>query len=681
MADDDSLPNERRRPERTLIVPAERTLAGKYRLERLIGEGGMGSVYEAEHLGLGKKVAVKLLAESFSENTIFLHRFRREARAMAAVHHDNIVDVTDTGTDEEGVPFLVMELLDGESLASVLRRAKWLTPESAAGIAWQMLAGLAAAHAAGIVHRDLKPANVFLVTTREGHQRVKILDFGISKFARDESAYVTIEGAVIGTPSFMAPEQVKAEHDVDRRADLYAVGVMLYRMVTGKLPFNATTNKEIYERILDGRAPLPRSIRPEIDETFEGVIMKAFALDREDRYQSAEEFQEALGRAVPELEKTNPVPVFTRNSITGDSRASDIPVVDAALRSSQPEESVDRTRNERARRGRQSSAPSPIIAPAPPKPRNSLWPFVALAVIGIVAAIGFAVYAATQTGGVVATEGDDDPATPAGDPPAGEPFRYAVARYAERESVLADHEPLGRYLEQRLGRPVELLIVEPHELIPKLERGDVDMAALSPARYIEAKNRVEGLRLVATAVNAGGPTYEGIVIARADSGINALTDFRGKTFCFVDESSSSGYLYPRALFRQAGMDPDHDFSATRFTSDHSTSVRLVASGVCDGAAVYQSILYGSQEEHPIQMFRQVASTPRIPYDAYVVAGRASPAIVAEIEEALLALAPGTPAAAQNLDRSRDLRGFQRGDDRLYDGAREVVRYLDEHQNH
>jgi phosphate/phosphite/phosphonate ABC transporter binding protein len=678
MADDDSLPNERRRPERTLIVPAERTLAGKYRLERLIGEGGMGSVYEAEHLGLGKKVAVKLLAESFSENTIFLHRFRREARAMAAVHHDNIVDVTDTGTDEEGVPFLVMELLDGESLASVLRRAKWLTPESAAGIAWQMLAGLAAAHAAGIVHRDLKPANVFLVITREGHQRVKILDFGISKFARDESAYVTIEGAVIGTPSFMAPEQVKAEQDVDRRADLYAVGVMLYRMVTGKLPFNAPTNKEIYERILDGRAPLPRSIRPEIDETFEGVIMKAFALDRDERYQSAEEFQEALGRAVPELEKTNPVPVFTRNSITGDSRASDIPVVDAALRT--PDESAGRTRNERARRSQQSgapSAPSPIIS-SPPRPRGSLLPFVALAVIGIVAAIGFAVYAATQTEGVVANDGGD-PATPAGESPAGQPFHYAVARYAERENVLADHEPLGRYLERRLGRPVELLVVEPHELIPKLERGDVDMAALSPARYIEAKNRVEGLRLVATAVNAGGPTYEGIIIARADSGISSLADFRGKSFCFVDESSSSGYLYPRALFRQAGMDPDHDFSATRFTSDHSTSVRLVASGVCDGAAVYQSILYGAQDEHPIQMFRQVASTPRIPYDAYVVAGTASPSLVAEIEEALLALAPGTPAAAQNLDRSRDLRGFQRGDDRLYDGAREVVRYLDEHE--
>jgi phosphate/phosphite/phosphonate ABC transporter binding protein len=377
---------------------------------------------------------------------------------------------------------------------------------------------------------------------------------------------------------------------------------------------------------------------------------------------------------VPELEKTNPVPVFSRTSVSGEARPSEIPVVAAALSSPPEVASLDPTRNDRIRRSQSPSAPP--AEPPTERTRATLWPFIGLAAFGLVAAIGFAVYAATRTGGEVATEteGEAPPVEGAGD----EPVRYAVARYAERESVLADHEPLGRYLERRLSRPVEVIVVEPHELIGKLERNEVEIAALSPSRYIEAKNRVEGLRLVATAVNAGGPTYEGLVIARADSGIEALTDFRGKTFCFVDESSSSGYLYPRALFRRAGIDPDNDFRATRFTGDHANSVRMVESGACDGAAVYQSILYDrDQHDYPIQLFRQVASTPRIPYDAYVVAGDAPPALVAEIEEALLALEPGSAAAEENLDRSRDLRGFQRGDDRLYDGAREVVRFLDE----
>src|SRR5262245_36845547 len=232
-------PDDERAPtdaiDRTARLLPARLIGGKYRLGRMIGEGGMGAVYEAEHVELGMTVAIKLLSHAIANDPKALARFRREARATAAIKHDNIVLVTDAGADERG-PFIVMELLQGESLSSVLHRERVLEPAVAVAITQQILAGLVAAHDQKIIHRDLKPANVILVTAG-GATRVKILDFGISKFfSEPEIAGVTMTGELVGTPRFMSPEQASASPDVDHRADLYAVAEMLYLMVTGKYP-------------------------------------------------------------------------------------------------------------------------------------------------------------------------------------------------------------------------------------------------------------------------------------------------------------------------------------------------------------------------------------------------------------------------------------------------------------
>ncbi len=245
--------------ERTDVIARTRVLDGKYRLGRLIGEGGMGAVYEAEHEGLRARVAVKLLGEHGHLDPKAIVRFRREARAMGAIRHENVVAVMDTGTDEEGSPYLVMELLEGESLAAVLRRERTLAPGLACWIADQVLSGLEAAHAQGVIHRDLKPGNVFLARLSDGSHRVKILDFGISKLGGNANTLdITAEGAMIGTPNFMAPEQISGEAPSDARADLYAVGVLLYRMVCGRLPYVSSTSEELYRMVLLGKVAPPR---------------------------------------------------------------------------------------------------------------------------------------------------------------------------------------------------------------------------------------------------------------------------------------------------------------------------------------------------------------------------------------------------------------------------------------
>ena len=284
----------------TDVLAPTRVIAGKYHLGRVLGEGGMGAVYEAEHRELGAKVAVKLLSEASVNNPNSLARFRREAKVMGQIQHENVISVMDAGNDESGIPFLVMELLEGESLAGTLRRERLLSPGLSAWITSEVLAGLGAAHAKNIIHRDLKPGNVFIATQSDGSRRVKILDFGISKLG-DLSATlnVTAAGALVGTPNFMSPEQIRAREELDGRVDIYAAGIMLYRMVTGRLPYVGSNAEELYRNIFIAQPPPPTQVRPELSAELEAVIFKAMHPDRDQRFQTPYEFRDALQHAVP----------------------------------------------------------------------------------------------------------------------------------------------------------------------------------------------------------------------------------------------------------------------------------------------------------------------------------------------------------------------------------------------
>ncbi len=680
-----------RENERTEVLSPTRLLAGKYRLGRLLGEGGMGAVYEAEHTGLGSRVAIKLLSEHI-QNERAIARFRREARAMAAVRHDNVVTVTDTGTDEEGTPFLVMELLEGESLNALIKRERKLSAEAAAAVAVQILGGLAAAHERGIVHRDLKPGNVFLAWASEGERRVKILDFGISKFAEAATHELTAEGTMIGTPHYMAPEQARGDKDVDARADLYAVGVLLYRMVAGRLPYNKKPSEGLYEEILGGNPPRPRELAPDLPEPLEAVILKAMSLEPADRYPTARAMRAALVEAVPDVnaEGTIPpsVPSGTPPPPTYDSEIGTAPTV--SVKAAAAAEDVDSTRGARpSSLGPEDGAGGSVAAPTPAPAGDAGTPPARRPGGAGLAAAGALVAAALAGAWWVAGRGEEAaPRGEAGEAPEtapaaaeGPPLHFGITQYLSREQIERRHGPLVSHLRDELGANVVLVILEDHENIADdLASGELAMAALSPYWYVRARERAPELRLVATPVRRGNlDHYVGQIVVRADSEIDGIEDLQGRIFCYAGRHSTSGYIYPSALLRRLGLDPHGHFHGVTFANgDHLRALRYLIEGECDGAAVYGAAVRQAAEEGiaPQEAFHVLRSTERIPYDAYVVSPAVDEETAGRIRAALLALSPGSPRAGEVVGPA-DLIGFEEASDEHYDAVRAEMRVLDE----
>ncbi|NOY90729.1 MAG: serine/threonine protein kinase [Deltaproteobacteria bacterium] len=295
-----------------------RLVEGKYRIDKLIGKGGMGAVYQAEHVKLGKQVAIKVLLEGHGAGSSAAKRFAREARAAGSIGHPNIVQVFDLGTLEDGAPYLVMELLDGETLADRLELAGAIPSELTIQIMEQILSALHAAHERGIIHRDLKPDNVFLTQGRTG-VTAKLLDFGVSKNIVDENTMsLTRTGAVVGTPYYLAPEQARGDRVMDRRVDIWAAGVLMYEALTGMLPFNADNYNALLVKILQQRPVPPSRIRPTLPPALEAVIMTAMAHEADERFATAEEMLEALEGAKKSQAQIEQNPTSEHESVEFD---------------------------------------------------------------------------------------------------------------------------------------------------------------------------------------------------------------------------------------------------------------------------------------------------------------------------------------------------------------------------
>jgi serine/threonine-protein kinase len=272
-------------------------LGKNYRVLERLGEGGMGQVYVVEHVGLRKRFAAKVLSVTMATHPEARARFEMEAHAASKLEHDNIVNVTDLGFTNDGRPYLVMELLKGLTLHDRMAQGP-ISLEEAVAIIVPVCEALSAAHAAGIVHRDVKPENIFVVTRPGGRFVVKVLDFGISKFKVDNTRLTQI-GQVLGSPTYMAPEMCRGE-EVDHRADVYSSGVVLYHMLCGRPPFVEDGNLlKLMQSHVSAKVPLPRSLRPDLPEAIEAVIMGTLAKDPERRTPSVEALADELLAALP----------------------------------------------------------------------------------------------------------------------------------------------------------------------------------------------------------------------------------------------------------------------------------------------------------------------------------------------------------------------------------------------
>jgi len=300
----------------TALLEVGRVVAGRYRIVRPLGAGGMGAVYEAEHTALGRVVALKVLVPALAQDAEAVARFEREARSAAAIGHPGIVEVFDLGVDE-GRAFLVMERLEGEELAVRIRR------EGAQSAAWVARLGrdlsdaVASAHDRGIVHRDLKPQNVFLVNAGRRRDVVKVLDFGIAKLKEADraDAPVTKTGAIYGTPLYMPPEQLRGERDLDGRSDVWAIGAVLHEALAGRPPFLAESLPELVLRITT--EPPPDLERGDVPASLRAVVSRALSKRREERFASAHALADALHDVVVEIGAEGSSDAWTRTPAAG----------------------------------------------------------------------------------------------------------------------------------------------------------------------------------------------------------------------------------------------------------------------------------------------------------------------------------------------------------------------------
>jgi serine/threonine-protein kinase len=331
----------------------------------------MGAVFQARHIHLRKDVAVKVLRPELSASSDLVERFRREAEIASALEHENLVHVTDFGRSEQGLLFLVMDLLVGESLFDRLRRERTLPPEAAVTILWQICAGLEAAHAHGVVHRDLKPENVFLARTPGGREVVKLLDFGIAKFARGTER-ATQAGMVVGTPEYLSPEQAMGVA-VDARADIYAVGLLAFRMLTGRQPFKADDARGLL--VQQASAPVPRieDANPALAAwpPLSAAVARACEKDPAARPATAAEMGALLAASIGPAFAAPPgaTPTFSLPAVTAAPRPTE--AFEAALE------------------------PAPPAAPSARAGRARVWLFLLVAAVAI-AAVGAAAAVAAQ---------------------------------------------------------------------------------------------------------------------------------------------------------------------------------------------------------------------------------------------------------------------------------------------
>jgi serine/threonine-protein kinase len=375
-----------------VVAPGE-VIAGKYRIEREIGRGGMGIVFAAQHVDLDQPVAVKILHEYAAYDQDAVARLLREARAAARITSNHVVRVMDVGALPDGGAYITMELLDGHDLADILREHGPLSIDDAVDYLVEACDAVAAAHAAGIVHRDLKPANLFVSQTPDGTSEIKVLDFGVSKVVpksgeAEAPGVLTQTGQIFGSPNYMSPEQLRSATDVDGRTDIWALGVVFYELVSGKLPFGGTSMADVLAAVVrDPPAPLSK-VCPEVPPELEQIIARCLEKEAGDRFETVVELANALApfasdekqALVARLKRVVAVRVMAQSR----PGASELFPTPSRSFTKDKQYTPNMVAVERGSRGGSSRVNTAAPAPVATKPtRAVLWGIVGLSVVGI----------------------------------------------------------------------------------------------------------------------------------------------------------------------------------------------------------------------------------------------------------------------------------------------------------
>ncbi|HTJ42643.1 MAG TPA: serine/threonine-protein kinase [Kofleriaceae bacterium] len=381
---------------------------GSYVVSRKLGEGGMGAVYELVHPTIGKRQALKVLHAEYAKKSAIVDRFFAEAKSVVTIGHPNIVDITDFATLEDGTAYIVMEFLEGQSLAGYVKQRGPMQPEELAAIVLPICDALAAAHSHGIVHRDLKPENVHLIPRPDNPRYVKVLDFGIAKLApSDANAGVpmTKTGQVMGTPMYMSPEQAMGRtREVDHRTDVYALGIMMYQLLTGEVPFQAESFGDLMLMHLSSPPPPLSLRRPDLAPAWDAIIQRALAKSRDERFASMQEVAGAI-RAALAGHSITPMPMPAQPATMVMPPGPSLPPTVFA----------------------QGTVPAPSTIP--PKKSPALW--IALGLIAVAAGVAVLIVATSgskkDTQPIAVTTIDAAPAVKATPPPLPSPPDAAPA--------------------------------------------------------------------------------------------------------------------------------------------------------------------------------------------------------------------------------------------------------------
>ena len=731
---------------------------GRYELLTRLATGGMAELFLARERGLAgleRLVVVKRILPHLADQPSFVEMFLREARIVARLSHPNVVQIYELGQQQDSY-HIAMEYIHGSTVRELLvlaqKQDRSMPPEVVVSIAEQACRGLHAAHELkdldgkplGLVHRDISPHNLMCAT--DGH--VKLLDFGVAK-STSASVEATYSGNLKGKFAYLSPEQCRHE-SLDRRSDVFAMGIVLWEMLTMRRLFKRKTELQMMQAIIGGEVPPPSKYCEDVPQRLEQVVFDALEVERDDRFESAEQMRLALvdaadeagldvgedrvaqflsdvaGDRLAERQATvesaceRELTVSERRRLlhmTGTNSRTDAPAAGTGSESTRQADAEkleqlvqeDRQRLMAGDSGGATTVERPgasathegthpgdeLVEEGNRLRRIGMMSAVAVVTMLLGAALVFAVAddedepeqpdtSAQADQPTEQTEQQDDEQEEPAEAQlsildeeievSGEPVQLGWPPIVDVEVMQQEIEPLHRYLEQEIGRPFPLSIPESYgELSRQLRHGEIDAALLTPNLYVLTTNLDEDIESLVMREFDGQLSTDGYLLVERGGEYQNLEDLEGRTFCFVHQGSTSGYLLPRYYIRRQGHDPEEFIGDVQWSGDHFQAMRDLTDGKCQAAAVYSGA-YLSAEDYdiPTSGLRMMGTTGTLPQDVIAVGEHTDDELREKLAEVLEEFDPKEEFGLERLGANQRVTGFVYRDDSDFDTLRRIV---------